>query len=251
LATIGLSVLAAATVALAGCSSSAGTTTTSGSTGPASAIDPQAALTKAGTALATTGYNVTTNVGGGTLTGTGSIDPGKGASIEQKGTVSGVSLDLGVVVIGTDFYAKLDVGPLGASLGVDPHTWYKVDTSKVDTSKLPVNPTSPDVLGIAGLASAVKDLKATDATHITGTIDLTAVKSALTAESDLAKAAAGATNAPFSATLDGQGRFTELKIGAGATAVDVQFSSYGSPSAITAPSGAVPAPDALYGVLGH
>jgi hypothetical protein len=250
-AMIGVGVLATATFALTGCGSSgSATTTNSNSPAAVSTVDAQAALTKAGAALATTGYNVSTDIGGGTLTGTGSIDPGKGAAIEQKGTIQGVSIDINVVVVGTDFYAKLDAGPLGAAAGVDSTKWYKVDTSKVDASKLPVNPTSPDVLGISGLVSGIKDLKATDSTHITGTIDLTAVKSALTSESDLASAAAGATAAPFTATLDDQGRFSEVQIGSGASSVDVKFSSYGSPAAITAPSGAVDAPPTLYQILG-
>lgn len=250
LAIIGVSAFAAISFALTGCSSSGnGSTSTSGS--PASSVDAQAALTKAAGQLATTGYNLTTNVGNGTLTGTATIDPGKGASIEQKGTVQGVNLTINVILLGTDFYAKLDAGPLGGSIGVDPNTWYKVDTTKVDVSKLPINPQSPDALGIAGLAQGIKDVKATDAHHITGTIDLSAVKSSLLSAGDVASAAANTSAAPFEATLDDQGRFSELKIGAGtSSAIEIQFSDYGSPNPISAPAGAKDAPQSLYSILG-
>ncbi len=249
-AIVGVGLLAAATFALTGCGSTSSGTTTTSSTGPSTTIDAKAALTKAVSTLATNGYDI--KVTAGPLTGTGSIDPGKGLGLEEKGTVQGVAVDLNVVAIGTDFYAKIDVGPLGNTLGLHSQQWYKVDTSKIDTSSLPVNLSSSDLLGVAGLLTSVTDVTATDSTHITGTVDLSAAKSALLAQSDMASAAADVKAVPFTVTLDDQGRISELKVeGTGDVSVDVQFSNYGSPTAVTAPSGAIDAPQAIYQVLGN
>jgi hypothetical protein len=58
---------------------------------------------------------------------------------------------------------------------------------------------------------------------------------------------------PFTATLDGQGRLSELKITGANEAfnLDITFSNYGSPTPIAAPAVAdvLPAPDLLYQAL--
>ena len=83
----------------------------------------------------------------------------------------------------------------------------------VDQTKLtgadskPFDLTGPDALDVAGLLTSVTNVTATDPTHLTGTVDLTAATGINSPDSDaLTKAGAAAKATPFTVTLDDQGR---------------------------------------------
>jgi hypothetical protein len=259
-AVAGLGVLAAASLALTGCASSA-TPSASNPSGSSTTNSSQSAadtLTAAVGKLKGTGYDVKVVSQGGIASGTGSIDPANNAaSLDEKGSIQGQSLEIAAIQIGTDLWAKVDLGALNSQVGVDPTKWMLLDQAKLtgSTSK-PFDLTGPDALGVTGKLTAVKDVVRTDATHLSGTVDLTkAIGISAPSSADLTKAGAAASAVPFVATLDDQGRLLDLKINADTINKDlsdeISFSNYGSPTAISKPDPAsvIPAPDTAYQIF--
>ncbi len=262
----GLGMLAVASLALTGCESTA-TTTPSASNSPGSpgssgggtaALPAGDALTAAIGKLKGTGYDVKVVSEGGTGQGTGSVDPTtNSASLDEKGTVQGQSIEIAALQIGSDLWAKVNLGALNAQLGVDPAKWMLLDQSKItDASAKPFDLAGPDAFGVTGKLTSVKNVTRVDATHLTGTVDLTqATGVSAPSSADLSKAGAAAAATPFTATLDDQGRLVDIKINADAVnknlSDEISFSNYGSPTAISKPNAAdvVPAPEGLYQIF--
>jgi hypothetical protein len=246
---IGLGAVAVASLAVSACSSSA-----SNSTGaPASpSVAPAVALTNAIAGLKNQGFNLKIDLSG--LSGNGSIDPSHSAgTVEVKGSEQGVTADIAFTQIGSDMWAKVDLGALSSQIGLDPTKWMKLDGSKLtgDQSKPFDLSGSGDAFDLADLVKSVSNVKQTDATHLSGTVDLTAATGLSAPGSDtLGKAGAAAKATPFTATLDDKGRLTELKVNGASSdlSADFQFSDFGSPDRVTPPpsSDVVPAPDAIY-----
>jgi hypothetical protein len=252
-----LGVLLIAGLGLAACTTAGtpGTGTTTTTPPQVSAAD---ALTSALGKLKGQGYDVALNQEGNQVSGHASVDPAKNSATQEiKGTVGGQMIDLAATQIDTNLWLKLDFGALNAQAGIDPTKWMLVDQSKITKAdSKPFNFTGPDALGLAALLTSVTDVQRTDATHLTGTVDLTKATGPIKPSDDDIKAASGAAAAvPFTVTLDDQGRLTELKITADAShsalSEDFVFSNYGSPSAISAPAPAdvVPASDTVYQIL--
>jgi len=100
-----------------------------------------------------------------------------------------------------------------------------------------------DVLDMAGLMTTTSGLARKDATHITGTVDLTrSTGVSAPTPSDLEKAGPGAAKIPFTATVDDQGRLIDLVIQADAVDRDLTneyaFSNIGKPGPVAAPAAA-------------
>jgi len=250
-AAVGMATLAVAGVAVSACGTN--TPSSPGTTASAS-VAPEVALVNAISALKGQGFNLKVNVSG--VAGTGSVDPKNNAgTVEVKGNEGGVTADIAFTQIGSDLWAKVDLGSLSGQLGLDPTKWLKLDASKLtgDASKPFDLSGSSDAFDLAGLVKSVSNVKRTDATHITGTVDLTAATGLSAPGSDtLDKAGASAKAVPFTATLDSQGRLTELAVtGSGELAADFQFTDFGSPDPVQAPpaSDVVPAPDAVYQIF--
>src|SRR5256885_280238 len=118
-APVGLSVLAAAGLAIAGCTAGS-TTSTTPSASPSTAATgagqaaPKDALLASIEPLTKTSYKYTLSAGG--LTGQGANDPAsKKATLALTGTAAnaqqqGGSITINVVAIGTDVWMKLDFG---------------------------------------------------------------------------------------------------------------------------------------------
>jgi hypothetical protein len=113
-----------------------------------------------------------------------------------------------------------------------------------------------DALDLTGLLSNVNSVTRTDATHLAGTVNLTAATGVSRPRPDtLATAGAAAAAVPFTITLDDQGRLTDLNITGTGPASDLTeefgISSYGSPTQVTAPAAAdvIDAPAVLYELL--
>jgi hypothetical protein len=257
-AVAGIGALAVASLALAACSStsnsaSAGSATTSASP----SVAPADALVAAATSLNGKGYDMTLTAA--SVTGKGSVDPTNHAvTFDAKASEGGQTFELNLTGIGSDLWAKIDLGALNSQVGLDPTKWIKIDATKVDESSIGLNLSNlSDVLDIGSLTKAVSNVQRTDATHLTGTIDLTSLTGTEKPDADaLKKAGAAAKSVPFTATLDDQGRLSDLKINGDSIdtglSVDIAVSNVGSPTAVTAPPTAevVPAPAAIYQILG-
>jgi hypothetical protein len=188
---------------------------------------------------------------------TGEVDPAaKTAQILSSGTESGQIFSVGYTVITPDVWTKIDLGDtLNKKFGLDKNTWMHIDRTKItDSSQLPVNSAGELTFSISDLLLGVANVRQTDSTHYTGTIDVTNINSALSPNKDaLAKAGDKAKAVPFTATLDDQGRMTSLKedgatIDPGLTS-EITFTDFGAPMSITKPAGAIEGPAALYQFL--
>jgi hypothetical protein len=255
-AVAGVGALAIASLALAACSS------TSNSTAPATpsaspSVAPADALIAAATSLNGKGYDMTLTAA--SVTGKGSVDPTNHAvTFDAKAIEGGQTFELNLTGIGSDLWAKIDLGALNSQVGLDPSKWLKIDATKVDESSIGLDLSNlSDVLDIGSLTKAVSNVKRTDATHLSGTIDLTSLTGAEKPDADaLKKAGAAAKSVPFTATLDDQGRLSDLKINGDSIdsglSVDIAISNVDSPTAVTPPPAAdvVPAPAAIYQILG-
>ncbi len=211
------------------------------------------------------GYNLsgtsgsTAAGGSGKLTASGSVDPtSRAATLDLQGTEGGTPIDVDFTQIGDKFWAKLDVGSFQSQVGAGPDKWLEIDKSKLTSATAAPFDTSgsTDALDIAGLLTKVSDVTypdPSDPTRVAGTVDLTAA-TGVTAPpaSDLKDAGVAARRTPFTATVDGQGRLTDLTINAdsydGNLTNDFMFTDFGAPDAVTAPPAAsvIPAPPATY-----
>lgn len=255
-AVTGVGALAIASLALAACSSTSNSAS-AGSASPTPSVAPSAALLAAAAGLNGKGYDMTLTAAG--ITGHGSVDPTNHAvTLDAKGSEGGQTYELDLTGIGSDLWVKVDLGALNSQVGLDPKKWLKIDATKIDDSTIGLDLSNlSDVLDIASLTKAVSNVQRTDATHLTGTIDLTNLSGVEKPDADvLKKAGAAAKSVPFTATLDGQGRLSDLKINGDSIdsglSVDIAVSNVGSPTAVTPPPAAdvVPAPAAIYQILG-
>jgi hypothetical protein len=257
--------VAAAAIGLAALTVTALTATTAAAAPSPSAApeSAQAALGKAVTGLQGQGYNVsgtsgsTASGGSGSVTATGSVDPStKAAAVEFKGSEQGNAIDVAFTGIGDALYARLDLGSAQKAIGVDPNQWITIDQSKVNGSRgIPFDLTGQsDAFDIGGLLTSTNDVvypDPADHTKISGTVDLAAAQGVSSPDpSDLGKAGTNASMTPFTATLDAQGRLTDLKINAdgfdGNLTEEIAFTDFGHPDPVTAPANSVPAPDSAY-----
>jgi hypothetical protein len=213
-------------------------------------------------ALKGASYDVTSVQPAG-VTGQFSIDSTKNIlGLVESGTVSGVTVALSITVTADTMYIKMDLGSANQVLGIDPMKWYVIDRSKVTETAglavLNVADHSKDSMGVGDMFASATGLTKVDDTHVTGTIDGTKVTGpAAPSASDLAKAGAGATSVPFTASFDSAGRFTEIDLTPTDTAAKavfeqkMTFSDYGSPTPVTLPaaSDTVPAPTSVYSIF--
>jgi len=244
----------AAVLAVAGCTTSGGASSSPSSTAP---VDGHAALVAALAKIGSTSSDVTITQHG--LNGTGSFDPSAmTAQIELKGVEQGVNVDIQALQAGGQLYAKFDAGAAAdAQLGIDQTKWMLVDQSKLTgPNAKPFDLSSPDTLDIAGMLAGVNAVQATDATHLSGTVDLSkATGINVPSASDLSTAGAAAKTTPFTVVLDDQGRIVDLKVDADgfdkSLTFEIGFADFGSARPVTAPAASdiVPAPAGLYTLL--
>ncbi len=254
--TAGIGIIAAAAFAFSGCAATGTPTTTITIT--TSQISPAEALTAALGKLKGQSYDVNLTNRGGTISAHASVHGAENsASFSEQGSVEGQHVSISATEVGTRLWVKADFGPLNAQLSIDPSKWMLVDKSRITkVSGVPFDLAGPDAFGVTGLLTSVSGVTRTDATHLAGTVDLTAATGInKPAAEDLTKAGAVAKTLPIAVTLDDQGRLVELKITASGTAADLAgqlvISNHGSPGPITTPPAAdvIPAPPALYEIL--
>jgi hypothetical protein len=203
------------------------------------------------------GYDLSVKVGKST-TRKASVNPSQQAAqdvLTDEGSSEGQTSTISVVQVGSSIWVKMHSGQGRSPIGLDPNKWLLLDQSKMTApnSKHFFDLSGPDAFDVTELMTSTAGVKATDATHLSGAVDLTAAtginhpdKETLKRAGDKAKAA------PFTAVLDDQGRLAELTINGDGINSDLTewftYSNYGSPSAITTPPTAdvIPASTASY-----
>jgi hypothetical protein len=185
----------------------------------------------------------------------------KVATLALTGTATnsqqqGGSITINVVAIGTDLWMKLDFGSANSTLKISTDKWFHIDATRLGANpSLPVDPN-----GGANAASLLKnavDVKQTDGTHYSGTVDLSnGTVSTPLGQPDIDRLGAKAKAVPFTAAVDSQGRLTELKldfpaVDAQIPAVQSTYSDYGSTVTAAKPDPAQisEAPDSLYQIF--
>jgi hypothetical protein len=251
-----VSALLAAGLGLAACGTNSTAGTTPAPTTTAS-LSPADALTHAFAVLKTTGFDATVTEVAQGATLMGSVDyTHQSVSVTASVALLGQTLQVAALKVGSDMWVKIDLGDLARASHVDKTKWYLTDPSKLQAGALPFDVSGGDPFGFDAMFTSVNGVRATDTTHLTGTVDLTKATGPLSPDKQtLSEAGAAATAVPFAATLDDQGRLTELKTtpsGAGASLqFDIAISHYGSPTPISAPSSAeiIPATADVYTAL--
>jgi hypothetical protein len=189
---------------------------------------------------------------------TGSVNYGtQSATITSRTRAGNAIISIAAVEVGPKVWAKIDLGPANTRLGLNPKKWYLVDQAKLTGArKKLLDVANFDVLDIAGLMTSTSALMRKDATHITGTVDLTrSVGVSAPTSTDLEKAGPGADKVPFTATVDDQGRLIDLLIQADAVDRDLTneyaFSNIGAPDPVAAPAAddIAPTPAAVYQIF--
>jgi hypothetical protein len=190
---------------------------------------------------------------------TGSVNYAtQSAAITSKARSGDAVISIAATQIGPKLWAKIDLGSANGRLGISANRWYLLDQAKfTGANGKPFDVAGFDVLDIAGLMASTSGLARKDATHITGSVDLTrSTGVSAPSAADLSKAGAGATMVPFTAAVDDQGRLFDLLIQADAVDPDLTneyaFSHFGAPEPITAPPAAEvanTAPAAVYTIF--
>jgi hypothetical protein len=213
---------------------------------------PKEVLTAAAESLDTTSYDFA--IKQTDISGQGTLDPAtKSLAVNITGKLEGTSIALSYLAVAPDLWMKADLGAAAnTQLGLNKTKWMLIDKSKVtDKSQLPVDEAGNPAIGTSDMLKSVSDVKQTDATHFTGTVDVTDAGSLLSPDADVLKKVGDKAKAvPFSATIDDKGRLTDFKTdGASidpALTLEISFSNFGATKPIAKPTGAVPAPANVY-----
>jgi hypothetical protein len=236
---VGLSLLAAVSLAVGGCDTSGNGQSAKGSASPSpSPADPKSALLASVEQLSKTPYKYHMESEG--MTGDGVADPvAKAVSMAMTAAEGGVSMKMDIVVVNADFWVKMDLGDANALLGIPADKYMHLDTAKLGDSSLSSAAKDADLA--SGMFDGLLDVKQVDSQHFTGTIDLTKASgdAALGADT-LKKAGDKAKSASFTASVDGQGRLTELTIDTASLGLDqplkVSYSDYGTAATVNKPA---------------
>jgi hypothetical protein len=239
---------------VAGCATKNGTSASASASAKASPSPTQApkeALLASTKSLATSSYKFT--IKSADLNGTGAADPSnKLLSLTATGIADSASVKLDFIVVGTDLYAKIDLGALSSQLGIQTDKYMHLDATKLGANpSLPIG-INGDPVNVSGTLAGLNDVQTTDGKTFTGTIDLTKVTGDKAPDpSVLQKAGDKAKAVPFTAVLDDQGRLTSLKVDGASIdpslALEATFTGYGTSPGITKPDAAqvVEAPDSV------
>jgi hypothetical protein len=266
LAGVGLGMLAAVALGMAGCDPDATATpgastaaSDAASAAPSPAVsgsaDPAAAsaLATATAALGTQSFKITMTAGPGVKL-TGLID-----SPDSKGTatlnITGSNTDIQVktLLVVQDLYVQI---PGVTKTG----KWTHVDVSKLpEGANTGLRPGQIDPINTQKVLTSTTDVKQVDSRSYSGTLDLTKVAGITGIDpATVTTWGAAAKNVPFTAGLDDQGRLSALTIqlpavqGQKAEPLDVTYTDYGTPVTADRPAtvDVVEAPASLYSALG-
>jgi hypothetical protein len=175
----------------------------------------------------------------GTLSMTGVADPKSGTakmSMEVGSLADDAKID--VRKVGNDLYLKFG-GSLAKLLGSDTtKPWKRVDVAKLaEGSSFNIMP-KDDPAGTKAMLAAMTKVERVGDHGFKGTLDLT--KTPKYNKETLKALGTKATDVPFTATTDDQGRLTELTLdltamGAGAGKIKTTYTDFGTPVSVEAP----------------
>jgi hypothetical protein len=150
----------------------------------------------------------------GRTNGTGSATT---LSASVSDAASGVKISLQGIILASGatpaVYVRADLGVIGMLVpGFDPNKWMHIDPSKAPgAERLGIKP-GVDTFGPAAYLGGVLTADVVSSTEIKGTLDVTKTTPLAVAPSQLEALSADARKAPFTATLDAQGRVSKLVI---------------------------------------
>ena len=261
LAGMGLGLMAATALAVAGCTTDGDTTPggTASSTPSASvssgAADPAAtaALSSAAAQLGNTSFKITMT-SGTTLSLTGLMDAPNGigtGTLDLKGTNTAVQVK--TLLVGQDLYVQVP-GVTKAD------TWTHIDVERLpEGANVGLRPGQVDPANTQRLLSATTDVQQVDARSYRGTLDLTKVAGVTGVDRATVDTwGTAAQSVPFTAGLDEQGRLSELTVqlpavgGQQAQPLEVLYTDYGTTVTAVKPAAdkVIEAPESLYTTLG-
>jgi hypothetical protein len=128
-----------------------------------------------------------------------------------------------------------------------------VDRSRLSSdAAVPLDETGAPDLGLTDLfKNGLGEAERADATHFTGTVDVTAADGLLApSDKTMQKAGTEAKSVPFTATIDDKGRLTAFREEPGSIdpelGMELTFTGFGSVQPVSKPTGAIPATEAVY-----
>ena len=158
--------------------------------------------------------------------GQGAIDaPKKQAYVKMVSTDPDAKFAMEVLLIEPDAYVKMDMGELAKLPGMQQlngKTWMHIDRAKVkDAASLGLAADETDMLDLKALLQSAQSVQPAGDHKYSGTLDLAKGEDTPVTDEAVVKALGPqAATVPFTATLDAEGRLTELLIdvpAAGAT----------------------------------
>jgi hypothetical protein len=241
----GLAMTASLSLATAGCADSDNSakskdTATATSSAP---VDAKQALADSVKALAEGNFKFT--LADSESTGSGSVHaPSKSAQMEAKSRPSEGEFSIGFVAVDQDRWIKLDLGSEINSALKLPKKWMHIDPAKVTDSELLKemsvefgNAEKIDPVGSGIILKSVVTAERTGDGAYSGTVDLSkATDAGLVDEDVVTKLADKAKAIPFTATVDGKGRLTQLTLDIPAAGevtahkLEATYSDYGAAS---------------------
>lgn len=241
LTVVGLSLLAAVSLAVGGCAKSDDGQAAKGSAASSSPspADAKSALLASVGQLSKTTYKF--HLASDGMTGDGAADPAnKAVMMSMSGTEDDVTVKIDYIMIGGEHWIQMDLGDANELMGIAAGKYMHLDAAKLgDNNSL--SSTAEDAADLAsGMFDGLVDVKQVDGQHITGTIDLTKVSEDVAPDTETLNKAGGKAKAvPFTATLDSQGRLASFKVDMAAIDVnqslEVSYSEYGAPVTISKP----------------
>jgi hypothetical protein len=134
--------------------------------------------------------------------------------------------------------------------GFDGATWYRVDPARITRPGSLGLSAIKDPTGVQALIAATHDVRRENRGY-TGTVDMTRVQAWGPVNiPQVIQLGETAKRIPFEATVDDQDRLVSVKVEIPDNPVTATYSDFGATLTTTAPDGAAPLPDHLYGMLG-
>ncbi|GGM21430.1 hypothetical protein ACFFX1_00525 [Dactylosporangium sucinum] len=196
--------------------------------------------------------------------GSGAIDATKKhAYMKMVSTDPDAAFTMEILLLDPDAYLKMDMGDLAKQLPgmslMTGKTWMHLDKAKItDADTLGIKEDESDMLDLKALLDSAKDVKTSGDGKFTGTLDLAkGDDSPMTDEAVVKALADKAAAVPFTATVDAQGRFSDMTIdvpAAGETKphqLTLKVTQYGTVTIPAKPTGkaVVEAPASAYEIL--